>query len=141
MSFNQKMILLLTVFAVGITAAVTFTIFNPPYSGNFILSFIVLSFSEVLFGAFWIQQISKRDAVLPMSIGVWGINMGYFLFALISTLFTGVNEKYYILLHIVGFSIFVMTHLFFRMLERHIEEHSKDDEPERRIERAKVTWR
>jgi hypothetical protein len=41
----------------------------------------------------------------------------------------------------VGFTLFVMAHLLFRMAEHHIEEQSKDDEPEQKIERAKVTWR
>ena len=141
MSFNQKMISLLTVFAVGITAAVSFVFFDPPYSWKFWMSFSALLFSEILFGAFWVQQIAKADAVLPMSIGVWGLNAAYFLFALIATLFTGLDDKFFVLLHVVGFAMFVMAHLFFRMVEHHIEELSKNDEPEQRIERARVTWR
>lgn len=141
MSFNQKMILLLTVFFVGITSAVTFVVFEPPYSGNFFISFGALILSEVLFGAFWMQQIAKADSVLPMSLAVWGVNVGYFVFALIATLLTGLNEKFYVLIHTVGFALFVMAHLFFRIAEHHIEEQSKYDEPEQKIERAKVTWR
>lgn len=141
MSFNQKIILLLTVFMVGITAAITFVLFEPPFSDNFIVSFVALAFSEVLFGAFWIQQIGKSDAVLPISIGVWAINASYFAFTLILTMLTGIEERYYMLLQIVGFSLFVMAHLFFRLFEHHIEEQSKNDEPEQKIERAKVTWR
>lgn len=141
MSFNQKMILLLTVFFVGITSAVTFVVFEPPYSGNFIISFGALILSEILFGAFWMQQIAKADSVLPMSLAVWGVNAGYFVFALIATLLTGFDEKYYALIHMVGFALFVMAHLFFRIAEHHIEEQSKYDEPEQKIERAKVTWR
>lgn len=141
MSFNQRIILLLTVFAVGVTAAITFTMFEPPFSDNFMVSLVALAFSEVLFGAFWIQQIGKSDSVLPMSIGVWGINAGYFTFTLILTVLTGMEEKYYMLFHIVGFCLFVMVHLFFRMFEHHIEEQSKNDEPTQKIERAKVTWR
>jgi hypothetical protein len=141
MSFNQKMILLLTVFFVGITSAVTFVVFEPPYSGNFFISFGALILSEVLFGAFWMQQIAKADSVLPMSLAVWGVNAGYFVFALIATLLTGLNEKFYVLIHTVGFALFVMAHLFFRIAEHHIEEQSKYDEPEQKIERAKVTWR
>jgi hypothetical protein len=141
MSFNQKMILLLTVFFVGITSAVTFVVFEPPYSGNFFISFGALILSEILFGAFWMQQIAKADSVLPMSLAVWGVNAGYFVFALIATLLTGLNEKFYVLIHTVGFALFVMAHLFFRIAEHHIEEQSKYDEPEQKIERAKVTWR
>ena len=141
MSFNQKMILLLTVFLVGITAAVTFVFFEPPYSGKFLVAFGALAVSEILFGAFWMQQIAKTDSVLPMSVGVWGINAAYFIFALIATLLTGLQEKFYILLHVVGFALFVMAHLFFKIAEHHIEEQSKYDEPEQKIERAKVTWR
>lgn len=141
MSFNQKMILLLTVFLVGITSAVTFVVFEPPYSGNFFISFGALILSEILFGAFWMQQIAKADSVLPMSLAVWGVNAGYFVFALIATLLTGLDEKFYVLIHTVGFALFVMAHLFFRIAEHHIEEQSKYDEPEQKIERAKVTWR
>ena len=141
MSFNQKMILLLTVFFVGITSAVTFVVFEPPYSGNFFISFGALILSEILFGAFWMQQIAKADSVLPMSLAVWGVNAGYFVFALIATLLTGFDEKFYVLIHTVGFALFVMAHLLFRIAEHHIEEQSKYDEPEQKIERAKVTWR
>ena len=141
MSFNQKMILLLTVFFVGITSAVTFVVFEPPYSGNFFISFGALILSEILFGAFWMQQIAKADSVLPMSLADWGVNAGYSVFALIATLLTGFDEKFYVLIHTVGFALFVMAHLFFRIAEHHIEEQSKYDEPEQKIERAKVTWR
>jgi hypothetical protein len=141
MSFNQKMILLLTVFLVGITSAVTFVVFEPPYPGNFFISFGALILSEILFGAFWMQQIAKADSVLPMSLAVWGVNVGYFVFTLIATLLTGLDEKFYVLIHTVGFALFVMAHLFFRIVEHHIEEQSKYDEPEQKIERAKVTWR
>jgi hypothetical protein len=141
MSFNQKIILLLTVFFVGITSAVTFVVFEPPYSGNFFISFGALILSEILFGAFWMQQIAKADSVLPMSLAVWGVDAGYFVFALIATLLTGLDEKFYVLIHTVGFALFVMAHLFFRIVEHHIEEQSKYDEPEQKIERAKVTWR
>ena len=51
------------------------------------------------------------------------------------------GEKYYMLFHVIGFCLFVMVHLFFRMVEHHIEEQSKNDEPTQKIERAKVTWR
>jgi hypothetical protein len=76
-----------------------------------------------------------------MSLAVWGVNAGYFVFALIATLLTGLDEKFYVLIHTVGFALFVMAHLFFRIVEHHIEEQSKYDEPEQKIERAKVTWR
>jgi hypothetical protein len=141
MSFNQKIISVLTVFAVGITVAIAFVLFEPPYEWKFWLALGALLFSEVLFGAFWVQQIAKADSVLPMSIGVWGINAAYFGFTLLATLLTGMGDKYFILLHVVGFALFTMAHLFFRMVEHHIEEQSKDEEPEQKIERAKVTWR
>ena len=141
MTFNQKIITLLTVFAFGITAAIAFVFFEPPYSWKFWMGFSALSFSEILFGAFWVQQIAKVDSVLPTSIGVWGLNAAYFVFALVATLLTGLGDKFFILLHVVGFALFVMAHLFFRMVEHHIEEQSKNDEPEQKIERAKVTWR
>ena len=141
MSFTQKIVSLLTVFAFGITVAIAFVIFEPPYEWKFWLGFSALGFSEILFGAFWVQQIAKSDSVLPMSIGVWGLNAVYFAFALVATMLTGLGDKFYVLLHVVGFAVFVMAHLFFRMVEHHIEEQSKYDEPEQKIEKAKVTWR
>lgn len=141
MSFTQKIVSLLTVFAFGITVAIAFVVFEPPYEWKFWLGFSALGFSEILFGAFWVQQIAKSDYVLPMSIGVWGLNAVYFAFALVATMLTGLDDKFYVLLHVVGFAVFVMAHLFFRMVEHHIEEQSKYDEPEQKIEKAKVTWR
>jgi len=141
MSFTQKIVSLLTVFAFGITVAIAFVIFEPPYEWKFWLGFSALGFSEILFGAFWVQQIAKSDSVLPMSIGVWGLNAVYFAFALVATMLTGLGDKFYVLLHVVGFAVFVMAHLFFRMVEHHIEEQSQYDEPEQKIEKAKVTWR
>ena len=44
-------------------------------------------------------------------------------------------------MQVVGLSLFVVAHLFFRIVEHHVEEMAKDDEPEQKIERAKVTWR
>ena len=141
MSFNQKIVSLLTVFAFGITAVVAFVFFEPPYEWRFWLGFSVLGFSEILFGAFWVQQIGKADSVLPMSIGVWGLNAAYFVFALIATMLTGLDDKYYILLHVVGFAVFTMSQLFFRMVEHHIEGQAKDDKPEDKIVKAEITWR
>ena len=141
MSFNQRIISLLTVLAVGITVAISFVFFEPPYQWKFWTGLTALCFSEILFGAFWVQQIAKVNSVLPTSIGVWAINAAYFVFALFATMLTDLDDKYYILLHAVGFVLFVMAHLFFRMVEHHIEEQSKDEEPEQKIERAKVTWR
>lgn len=141
MTFNQKIVTAITVLAIGITAAITFVFFEPPYASNFWISYAVLTFSEALFGIFWIRQIAKEDSVLPLSIGVWGINALYFIFALIATLLTGMDEKYFILLQTGGFAVYVIVHLFFRMAEHHVEELSKDDIPEQKIERAKVTWR
>ena len=141
MSFNQKMILLLTAFFFGITAAITFVVFEPPYSGNFFVAFGALALSEILFGAFWMQQIAKADSVMPVSLATWGLNAVYFFFALIAKLLTDMEDKNYFLLHAVGFALLVMGHIFFRMLEHHIEVQSKDDDPEQKIERAKVTWR
>lgn len=141
MSFTQKIVSLLTVFAFGITVAIAFVVFEPPYAWKFWLGFSALGFSEILFGAFWVQQIAKSDSVLPMSIGVWGLNAVYFAFALVATMLTGLGDKFYVLLHVVGFAVFVMAHLFFRMVEHHIEEQTKYDEPEQKIEKAKVTWR
>lgn len=141
MSFNQKCLAAITVLLLGITAAITFVCYEPPYSGNFWISYGVLSFSELIFGAFWIQQIGKRDSVMPISIGVWGLNAVYFLFALIATLFTHLEDKNFILVQTVGFSVFVVMHLLFRMMEHHIEEQAKEDMPEQKIERANVTWR
>lgn len=141
MTFNQKCLAAITVLLLGITAVITFVCYDPPYSSNFWISYGVLSFSELIFGAFWIQQIGKRDSVLPISIGVWGLNAAYCLFALMATFFAHIEDKNFILVQTVGFAVFVVMHLLYRMMEHHVEEQSQDDMPERKIERAKVTWR
>lgn len=141
MSFNQKAVLSITLLAAGITSAVTFVVFDPPYQTNFWIAYSALMLSEVLYGAFWIQQIGRKDAILPAALGVLGPNTAYFSFALLATLLTWLDVKYYVLLHSAGFAVFVIWHVFFRIAEHNIEEQTKNDEPETKIERAEVTWR
>lgn len=141
MSFNQKSILFMTILVVCAVIAIAFILFDPPYSPNFWIGFSAIMVSLVLFGAFWIQQIAKADSVLPTAIGVWALNAVYCVFALATTVLTWMNVKYYALLHVVGFAVFVVAHLMFRMAEHHVEEMSKGDEPEQKIEKSKVTWR
>lgn len=141
MTYNQKLLSLMTFFLVGITAAIIFTCFEQPFSMNFKIAAGFIFFSEAMFGAFWVQQIGKKDVVLPLSIGVWGINLVYLFATLIMSLFTNTDTRYFFLSEIIVLSLFVVAHLFFRIAEHHIEEMSKDDAPEQKIERAKVTWR
>lgn len=141
MTYNQKLVSLTTAFLVGITVAIVFTCFEMPFAANFKISFGFIVFAEFMFGAFWVQQIGKSDALIPLSIGVWGINLSYLLWTLLLSLFNGCETKYFFLWQIVGLTVYVVAHLFFRMAERHVEELSKDDEPEQKIERANVTWR
>ena len=141
MTYNQKLVSLMTFFLLGITAVVVFTLFEPPFSLNFKISTGFIFFAELVFGAFWVQQIGKLNALLPLSIGVWGINIGYLLLVFILTMFSGVETRYFFMMHSVSLGIFVVAHLFFRMAEHHVEEQSKSDLPEVKIERAKVTWR
>lgn len=141
MTYNQKLVSLMTFFLLGITAAITFTCFEPPFTTNFKISAGFIFFAEFIFGGFWVQQIGKKDSVLPLSLGVWGMNVVYIVWVLILSLFTGCQTKYFFLWQIIGLTVFVVAHLFFRIAEHHVEEMSKDEEPEQKIERAKVTWR
>ena len=50
-------------------------------------------------------------------------------------------EEAFFLFEVVALALFVVAHLFFRIAEHHVEEMSKGEEPEKKIERAKVTWR
>lgn len=141
MTYNQKLVSLMTVFLLGTTAAVVSTCFEWPFSDNFKIALGFIFFAEFVFGAFWVQQIGKADSVLPLSLGVWAVNLVYLVWAFAATVFTGLETKYFFLMQVVGLSLFVVAHLFFRIAEHHVEEMSKDDEPKLKIERAKVTWR
>ena len=141
MTYNQKLVSVITFFLLGITAAIIFTLYEPPFATNFKISVVFILFAELIFGAFWVQQIGKSNALLPLSIGVWGINIGYLIVVALLSFFTGVETKFFFLMHSVGLAVFVVAHLFFRMAELHVEEQSKSDLPEVKIERAKVTWR
>lgn len=141
MTYNQKLVSLMTAFLVGITAAIVFTCFEMPFTANFKISFGFIVFAEFMFGAFWVQQIGKSDALLPLSIGVWGVNAAYLLWTIVMSLFNDCETRYFFLWQLVGLTAYVVVHLFFRMAERHVEDLSKDDEPEQKIGRAEVTWR
>ena len=141
MTYNQKIVSLATFFLMGITAVITFTCFESPFTTNFKISLGFIFFSEFILGGFWTQQIGKKDSVLPLSLGNWGINVIYFVWVLFLALFTGCQTKYFLMWHVISLSVFVVAHLFFRIAEHHVEEMSKEDEPEKRIERASVTWR
>ena len=68
MNFNQKMVLALTILSVGITAVITFTCVDSPHQFNFWIAFCGVLFSQIIFGAFWVQQIARADSVLPVAI-------------------------------------------------------------------------
>ena len=141
MTYNQKIVALMTVFLLGITAAITFTFFEPPFTTNFKISLGFIFFAEFMFGAFGVQQIGKANAMLPISIGVWGINLMYLLVVFVLAFFTNCETRYFGLWEVIGLAVYVVAHLFFRLAEHHVEEMSKEDVPEQKIERAKVTWR
>lgn len=141
MSYNQKLVSLMTLFLLGITAAIIFTCFDLPFGINFSISIGFIFLAEFIFGAFWVQQIGKHDHVLPLSLGVWGINFIYVLYTLLMSFLVSKETKYFLLFEVAGLSIFVIAHLFFRITEHHIEELSNDDEPEQKIVKAKITWR
>ena len=141
MTYNQKIVLVMTVFLLGITAAITFTFFEPPFTTNFKMSLGFIFFAELMFGAFLVQQIGKSNAMLPISIGVWGINLIYLLVVFVLAFFTNCETRYFSLWEAIGLAVYVVAHLFFRLAEHQVEEMSKEDVPEQKIERAKVTWR
>lgn len=141
MTYNQKLVSLMTVFLIGITAAITFTCFEMPFTTNFKIEIGFIFFAEFVLGGFWVQQIGKSDALLPLSLGNWWMNLVYFVWVLVLALFTNSETKYFFLWQIIGLTVFVVAHLFFRIVEHHVEEMTKDDEPEQKIERANVTWR
>ena len=141
MTYNQKLVFLMTLFLLGITAAITFTVFEPPFTTNFKISVGFIFFAEFMFGGFWIQQIGKNDSVLPFSLGVWRINLAYLIVVLVTALFTDSEPRYFFLWELIVLAVYVVVHLFFRIAEHHIEELSKEEEPAQIIERTKVTWR
>ena len=141
MSYNQKLVSLMTLFLLGITAALIFTCFDLPFEINFSISIGFIFFAEFMLGAFWVQQIGKHDHVLPLSLGVCGINFLYLIYVLSMSFFVGKETKYFLLFEVVGLSMFVILHLFFRIAEHHVEDLSKDDDPEQKVVKAKITWR
>lgn len=141
MTYNQKLVSVMTFFLLGITVAITFTCFDPPFATNFKIAIGFIFFAEFMFGGFWVQQIGKSDSVLPLSIGAWGIDLVYLLVVFVMTFFTNSEPRYFFLWEVVLLVIFAAIHLFFRMAEHHVEEASKCEEPEQTIERVKVNWR
>ena len=141
MSYNQKMLVAITLVATLITAAVAFVLFDPPYSVNFKVEVAFIIFSQVLAGLTLVAKFGKKDSVFPFSIGVLPINLVYVAFTLIMALFTDCQTRTFVMWHGVGFAMTVIAVISFRMGEHHVEEQSKDDPPAQKIERADVTWR
>lgn len=141
MSFNQKMLLAITVLAISITAALAFVLFEPPYSTNFLVEVGCIIFSQLLAGMALVEKFGKGNAVFPFSVGVLPLNIAYFIFTLVMAFFTGCQTATFVMWHAVGFALTVICFVVFRMGEHHVEEQSKDDPPAQKIERADVTWR
>ena len=141
MSYNQKMLIGITLIAALITAAVAFVLFDPPYSTNFKVEVAFIIFSQVLAGLTLVAKFGKKDSVFPFSIGVLPINLVYVAFTLIMALFTNCETRTFVMWHGVGFVVTVIAGIVFKMGEHHIEEQSKDDPPAQKIERSDVTWR
>ena len=132
MTHSPKIILLMTLSLLGTTAAIIFACLEPPFSANFQISTGFIFFAEFMLGGFCIQQIGRRKTSLPLSIGVWGINLAYLAWVLVLTLFTESQTKYFSLWQIIGLSVFVIAHVLFRIAEHHVEERAKGNEPARK---------
>jgi len=141
MSYNQKMLVAITLVATLITAAVAFVLFDPPYSTNFKVEVAFIIFSQVLAGLTLVAKFGKKDSIFPLSIGVLPINLVYVAFTLIMALFTSCQTPTFVMWHGVGFAVTVIAVIAFKMGEHHAEVQSKDDPPAQKIERADVTWR
>ena len=141
MSFNQKMLLGITILATAITGAIAFVLFEPPYSRNFLIEVGAVIFAEVFAGMTLVAKFGKDKAVFPFSLGVMPVTLIYFLFVLFMALFTGCETKTFVMWHGVGFALTIICCMVFRMGERHVEAQSKDDPPAQKIERAETTWR
>ena len=141
MSYNQKMLVAITLVSTLITAAVAFVLFDPPYSTNFKVEVAFIIFSQVFAGLTLVAKFGKKDAIFPVSIGILPINLAYVAFTLIMALFTSCQTRTFVMWHGVGFAMTVIAVIAFRMGEHHAEEQSKNDPPAQKIERADVTWR
>lgn len=141
MSFNQKMLLGITLLATAVTAIVAFGLFDSPYSANFLIEVGFIIFSQVFAGMALVAKFGKGDAAFPFSIGILPVNLAYFLFTLIMALFTSCQTQTFVIWHGIGFILTVVCCMVFRMGEHHVEEQSKDDPPAQKIERSEVTWR
>lgn len=141
MSYNQKMLLGITLLAATVTLAVAFVLFDPPYTINFLIEVGFVTFSQIFAGMTLVSKFGKGDAVFPFSVGVLPLNLAYFLFTLVMAFFTSCQTKTFVMWHGVGFILTVCCCMVFRMGERHVEQQSKDDPPPQKIDRAEVTWR
>ena len=63
------------------------------------------------------------------------------MFAVICTMLTSLDEKHFVVLQVVGFAVFVVCHVLFMIVEHHVEEQSRSDDPVFKVEKADATWR
>lgn len=141
MNFNQKILALITFLALAITCGIAFTCYEPPYSNNFWIAISGLLLSEIVFGITLLLSIAKKNNVLPMALGAYGINILYLLFTIIMTLFTNMETRFFMLTEAVGLAVIVIAHLIFKIVEHHVDESSNTDAPEQKIEKTNITWR
>ena len=141
MSYSQLMIALITFIVMGITAAVSFVLFDPPYSVNFQIEVASIFLSQILLGLTFAAKFGKDNSSFPFSLGLLPVNVLYFAFTVIMALFADLQTKVFLLWHGVGLAVTTILCVAFQMCKHHVDEQSKEDPSSREIEPAKVTWR
>lgn len=143
MSYNQKIFAVITLIAVGVTGAVSFILFDPPYSTNFKIEVAFIVLSQLLLGMMLIAKFGKGDSDISFSpvCFVVPVNLLYFVFTLAMAFFTDSSTKVFALWHGVGLAVTMILGLVFQMVAHNVEEQSKNELPPQKIEHAKVTWR
>ncbi len=129
MNFYQKVISVITLAVIAITAAIILVCFNRPYSAFFITECTSIFFAEVLTGISFIVISGKSDSALPYSMTTVWICLAYLGYTLmmIFPTYSDIQLKNYILSHFVGFMLFFIVFLIFSLGEHNINGQEKID--------------
>lgn len=129
MNFYQKILSLITLAVMGLTAAVIFVCFQSPYSDLFITECTAILWGELLAGFTFVMLCRKKDSMLPYSLAVGWIGIIYLIFTLVMIFpaALGMQLKYFILMHAAGLTFAGIAYCIFILGEHNIREQEQND--------------
>lgn len=129
MNFYQKILSLITLAVMGLTAAVIFVCFQSPYSDLFITECTAILWGELLAGFTFVMLCRKKDSMLPYSLAVGWIGIIYLIFTLVMIFpaALGMQLKYFILMHAAGLTFAGIAYGIFILGEHNIREQENYD--------------